>query len=174
MGSHDLPDKYALSPRACGPRSSAIHIRQIPQAHVTTTYFPVKPYIKDICMMINLTSPTTGQYLLISLRMISRYHPRKSSKESHCCCPTKALINYWYGNKQVISQVHLYDILDINTHRPTRVITRISYSSWDITITNCDRICKKGSYTRLQFATLMRNNFICSLAMRLKFAVTLV
>ena len=31
MGAHDLPDMYAL-----GPRASGIHIRQIPCAHVTT------------------------------------------------------------------------------------------------------------------------------------------
>ena len=31
MGACDLPDMYALSPRALG-----IHIRQIPRAHVTT------------------------------------------------------------------------------------------------------------------------------------------
>ena len=31
MGSRDLPDIYAL-----GPRASGIHIRQIPPAHVTT------------------------------------------------------------------------------------------------------------------------------------------
>jgi len=31
MGTHDLPDMYARSPRALG-----IHIRQITHAHVTT------------------------------------------------------------------------------------------------------------------------------------------
>jgi len=31
MGTHDLPDMYARSPRALG-----IHIRQITRAHVTT------------------------------------------------------------------------------------------------------------------------------------------
>ena len=36
MCTRDLPDMYALSPRACGPRASGIHIRQIPRAHVTT------------------------------------------------------------------------------------------------------------------------------------------
>ena len=34
MGSHNLPDMYALSPWACGPRASGINIRQIPPAHV--------------------------------------------------------------------------------------------------------------------------------------------
>ena len=36
MGTRDLPDMYALSPRACGPRALGIHIRQITRAHVTT------------------------------------------------------------------------------------------------------------------------------------------
>ena len=36
MGARDLPDMYALSPQACGPRASGIHIRQIPHAHITT------------------------------------------------------------------------------------------------------------------------------------------
>ena len=36
MCTRDLPDMYALSPRACGPRALGIHIRQIPRAHVTT------------------------------------------------------------------------------------------------------------------------------------------
>ena len=34
--TRDLPDMYALSPRACGPWALGIHIRQIPRAHVTT------------------------------------------------------------------------------------------------------------------------------------------
>ena len=32
----DLPDMYALSPRACVPQALGIHIRQIPHGHVTT------------------------------------------------------------------------------------------------------------------------------------------
>ena len=36
MAIHDLPDMYALSPRACGPHALGIHIRQIPHGHVTT------------------------------------------------------------------------------------------------------------------------------------------
>ena len=42
----------------------------------------------------------------------------------------------WYsllGNKQVITQLHLYDIFVINTRPWTRVITKISYSYWVIT-----------------------------------------
>ena len=56
-GSRDLPDMYALSPWACGPRASGIHIRQIPPAHVTTyTYYTVKPCIKKLVVCV------TGQY----------------------------------------------------------------------------------------------------------------
>ena len=36
MGTRALPDMYALSPRACGPRASGIHIRQSTRAHVIT------------------------------------------------------------------------------------------------------------------------------------------
>ena len=55
MHIHDLPDMNALIPPACGPWASCIHIRQIPHAHgATTTYFPVKPYIKRILLYNNL------------------------------------------------------------------------------------------------------------------------
>ena len=47
MCTRDLPDMYALSPRACGPQASGIHIRQIPRAHVTTiTYCILRGRIK--------------------------------------------------------------------------------------------------------------------------------
>ena len=36
MGTSGLPDMYAQSPRAAGPRAEGIHIRQITSAHVTT------------------------------------------------------------------------------------------------------------------------------------------
>ena len=36
MGTGDLPDMYAQGPRAAGPRTEGIHIRQITSAHVTT------------------------------------------------------------------------------------------------------------------------------------------
>ena len=36
MGTHALLDMYALSPRACGPQASGIHIRQSTRAHVIT------------------------------------------------------------------------------------------------------------------------------------------
>ena len=36
MSMSDLPDMYAQSPRAAGPRAEGIHISQITSAHVTT------------------------------------------------------------------------------------------------------------------------------------------
>ena len=36
MGMSGLPDMYARSPRATGPRAKGIHIRQITSVHVTT------------------------------------------------------------------------------------------------------------------------------------------
>ena len=39
MGGHDLPDLYALSPRACSPWALGIHIRHIPHVHVTTVTY---------------------------------------------------------------------------------------------------------------------------------------
>ena len=38
MGTHGLPDIYALSPQACGPRALGVYIRQITRAHVTGMY----------------------------------------------------------------------------------------------------------------------------------------
>ena len=42
MGTRALPDMYALSPRACGPRASGIHIRQSTHAHVITYTYTYK------------------------------------------------------------------------------------------------------------------------------------
>ena len=36
MGTSALPDMYARSPRATGPRAEGIHIRQSTSAHVIT------------------------------------------------------------------------------------------------------------------------------------------
>ena len=36
IGTRDLPDMYALNPRACDPWALGIHIRQITSAYVTT------------------------------------------------------------------------------------------------------------------------------------------
>ena len=40
----DLPDMYALSPRACGSWASGIHIRHILHAHFTTIYMHTGKY----------------------------------------------------------------------------------------------------------------------------------
>ena len=39
MGMRDLPDMYAQSLRATGPRAEGIHIRQITRAHVTNNMY---------------------------------------------------------------------------------------------------------------------------------------
>ena len=44
MGTRD-----AFSPRACGPRASGIHIRQIPRAHVTTITYSMDGFVTVIC-----------------------------------------------------------------------------------------------------------------------------
>ena len=47
-----LPDMYTLSPRACGPRASGVHIRQTTHAHgitITCSYM----YMQGI-----VTAPT--------------------------------------------------------------------------------------------------------------------
>ena len=38
MCIHGLPDMYTLSPRACGPQASGVHIRQTTHAHDITIY----------------------------------------------------------------------------------------------------------------------------------------
>ena len=48
MGTRDLPDMYALSPRACGSRALGIHIRQITCAHVTTITYVVMARLATI------------------------------------------------------------------------------------------------------------------------------
>ena len=37
MVTHGLPDMLTLSPLACGPHASGVHIRQTTSAHVTNT-----------------------------------------------------------------------------------------------------------------------------------------
>ena len=47
MGTRALPDMYALSPWACGPRASGTHIRQSTRAHVITIIFIVPSVLKS-------------------------------------------------------------------------------------------------------------------------------
>ena len=71
MCTRDLPDMYALSPRACGPRALGIHIRQIPRAHVTNiTYmqfinpqFPTVTYSYKL-FLLPILLPTFTHALL--------------------------------------------------------------------------------------------------------------
>ena len=83
MGAHDLPDMYALSPRACGPRASGIHIRQIPCAHVTTiTCINVQiQYIYD-----NVIYCCVLQQFSLVLAI-----------DSHCSCTSKLQLVYCHG-----------------------------------------------------------------------------
>ena len=48
MAMGDLPDMYARSPRAAGPRAEGmgIHIRQIMNGHVTTIMYHFVPIVK--------------------------------------------------------------------------------------------------------------------------------
>ena len=55
------PDMYARSPRATGPRAEGIHIRQIPRAHVTT----------NTCTLFCFTVITS--YIYIQLYKSSAY-----------------------------------------------------------------------------------------------------
>ena len=46
MSTRGLPDMYTLSPRACGPRASGVHIRQTTCVHgITITYIYIYIYI---------------------------------------------------------------------------------------------------------------------------------
>ena len=42
MGTRALPDMYALSPRACNPWASGIHIRQSTRTYVITYTYQAK------------------------------------------------------------------------------------------------------------------------------------
>ena len=58
MGRRDLPDMYALSPRALG-----IHIRQIPPAHVTTCTYVCGCTCLLRCNLLDVSSIThTGVF----------------------------------------------------------------------------------------------------------------
>ena len=54
MGTRDLPEMYALSPRACGPRALGIHIRQITRAHVTTITYYLAVHLKKEALYISI------------------------------------------------------------------------------------------------------------------------
>ena len=50
MGTRALPDMYALSPLACGPRALGIHIRQSTRAHVTIITYSI--YVRMVIMYV--------------------------------------------------------------------------------------------------------------------------
>ena len=52
MGSRDLPDMLARSPRTAGPRAEGIHVRQIPPAHITTYTSTYIARLVEICMYV--------------------------------------------------------------------------------------------------------------------------
>ena len=69
MSTRGLPDMYTLSPLACGPRASGIHIRQTTRVHgITirctelgkllhiTSYFQTKNYLKVTYYVLYLKS----------------------------------------------------------------------------------------------------------------------
>ena len=58
MGTRDLPNMYALNPRACGPQALGMHIRQITRAHVTTITY-------DYCIGKLPISFTLNTYVFI-------------------------------------------------------------------------------------------------------------
>ena len=62
MAVGDLPDMYARSPRATGPRAEGIHIRQTYQANHE---WPCYNYYVSLCSHSNNTS---------SLNTTSKYH----------------------------------------------------------------------------------------------------
>ena len=45
MAMRDLPNIYARSPRATGPRAEGIHIRQITNGHVTIIMYHFVPTV---------------------------------------------------------------------------------------------------------------------------------
>ena len=53
MAICDLPNMYALSPRACGPWASGIHIRQIPHGLVTTISYMYCIINKDLILLLD-------------------------------------------------------------------------------------------------------------------------
>ena len=54
MGTGDLPNMYALSPRVWGPRALGIHIRQITCAHVATITYALFMYV---CIYVHFVDP---------------------------------------------------------------------------------------------------------------------
>ena len=52
MAMRDLPDMYARSLRAAGPRAEGIHIRQIINGHVTSIMYHFVPIVTTPVVLI--------------------------------------------------------------------------------------------------------------------------
>ena len=79
MGTRDLPDMYALSPWACGPRALGIHIRQITRAHVTTIKYDVFA-VFHIYNILTYKIPLTPLHKDAIIRGLKRFdHFRRGS-----------------------------------------------------------------------------------------------
>ena len=76
MSTRGLPDMYTLSPRACGPWASGLHIRQITRVHgITIT-------CKIIYIYISVVLYSRDRYEIIGLRKSS--HSIKQPCSSIC------------------------------------------------------------------------------------------
>ena len=77
MGARDMPDMYALTPRACGPRASGMHIRQIPRAHGTTITYYISLLLLHfiiMCIISNVLSCEGNYYGFNSYSQFHLYH----------------------------------------------------------------------------------------------------
>ena len=54
ISTNDLPDMYAQSLRAAGPRAESIHIRQITPAYVTTNMYVTLPSDKLMSAQVTI------------------------------------------------------------------------------------------------------------------------
>ena len=61
MAIRDLPDMYAQSPRAAGPRAEGIHIRQIPHGSYNKLTF-LNQISRQMLIGIPVVSATTSAY----------------------------------------------------------------------------------------------------------------
>ena len=88
MCTHGFPDMYTLSPRACSPRASGVHIRQSTRAHVTTItidYMAVRwiethAYIWFVCHVTKLFSSVHKTLVCYSYKLLSLH---SAEQENH-------------------------------------------------------------------------------------------
>ena len=91
-----LPDMYTLSPRACGPRASGVHIRQTTHAHGITitctldslpTYIKLQYHINVLHYIVShrnglVATMTRDQYFVTTDHSQRTYH--QNQKTCHC------------------------------------------------------------------------------------------